>query len=47
MPTEIARFYDVMDELGIYDYGYYTAEELTLNQDMYYELATEEFPELA
>ena len=47
MPTELARFYDVMDELGIFDYAFYTIEEVGANQDMYYEMAKEEFPELS
>lgn len=46
MPTEFARFYDTMDELGIFDYGVYTEEELKANEDMFYELAKQEFPYL-
>lgn len=46
MPTEIARFYDAMDALGNYDYAFYTIEETGANQDMYYEIARQEFPEL-
>lgn len=46
MPKEIAHFYDVMDELGLYDYAFYSIEDVGANQDMYYELAEQEFPGL-
>lgn len=46
MPTELARFYDVMDELGNFDYAHMTGAELQENQDMYYEMVAEEFPYL-
>lgn len=46
MPTELARWYDVMDELGNYDYAFMNSEELSKNQSMYYEMAKSEFPEL-
>ncbi len=45
MPTELARWYDVMDELENFDYAYMTGRELQENQDMYYELAEQEFPQ--
>lgn len=46
MPEKLAGFYDILDELGIFDYGSYSLEELEANQKMYYEMIKMEFPEL-
>ncbi len=46
MPTEIARWYDWMDALENYDYASMDYDDLAANQDMYYEIARQEFPEL-
>lgn len=45
MPEKIVRFYDAMDSMENYDYCFMTEAELKANQDMYYELVAQEFPD--